>query len=149
MKEARIGIGSTINMARPAGKVLTGFLILCLLALPLTSLWMIGEEFVPLSYEITDDTILVSQLWQECQIPLESIVDADILQERPAMNRIVGSSIGTLCKGRYQVSGFGTCRVYIRDADGPYLLITTADGKYLLEWTEELASVMPQRYPAF
>ena len=147
-KEARIGVGSTVNMAHPAGKTLMGFLLLCLLSLPLMSAWMIGEEFTPISTEIIEDTIVVRQLWQECEIPLDDIIDSTILEERPAMGRIVGSSIGTLCKGRYDVTGFGTCRVYIHDPEGPYLMIFTDDGKYLLEWNESLAAMVPKRSPA-
>ena len=60
------------------------------------------------------------------------------------MSRIVGSSIGTLCKGRYKVTGHDVCQVYIRDPEGPYLLIITESDNYLLEWTEELAGWMPR-----
>ena len=147
-KESRIGVNTTINMAHPVGKILTIFLVLCLLCLPLTSAWMIGEEFTPISTQITNDTIVVRQLWKECEIPLDDIIDSTILENRPSMGRIVGSSIGSLCKGRYNVDGFGTCRVYIQDPEGPYLMIFTDSGKYLLEWSEELASLLPIRVPA-
>jgi len=145
MTAARIGVSSTVNLAHPAGKALMIFLMMCLLILPLMSVWMIGEEFTPISSEITDNTIVVRQLWQECEIPLDDILDSTILEERPDMGRIVGSSIGTLRKGRYDVAGFGTCRVYIRDPEGPYLMLITKDGKYLLEWSEELAAKIPQK----
>lgn len=148
MKAARIGVSSTVNLAHPVGKALMIFLVMCLLILPLMSAWMIGEEFTPISTEITDNTIVVHQLWQECEIPLDDILDSTILEERPDMGRIVGSSIGTLRKGRYDVTGFGTCRVYIRDSKGPYLMLITKDGKYLLEWSEELAAILPRRASA-
>lgn len=147
-KESRIGVNTTINMAHPIGKILTIFLIVCLLCLPLSSAWMIGEEFTPISTEIINDTIVVRQLWQECEIPLEDIIDSTKLEERPSMGRIVGSSIGSTRKGRYDVSGFGTCRVYIQDPEGSYLLIITYKGKYLLEWSEDLAAAMPISTPA-
>ena len=147
-KQARIGVGSTINLARPLGKALMVFLLLCLLSMPLMGLWMIGEEFTPITAEILDDTIVVRQLWQECEIPLKDIMDSTTLEERPSMGRIVGSSIGSTCKGRYDVAGHGTCRVYIRDPEGPYLLVITYDGKYLLEWSRELAAAMPILVPA-
>ena len=135
-------------MAHPVGKILTIFLVLCLLCLPLTSAWMIGEEFTPISTQITNDTIVVRQLWKECEIPLDDVIDSTILEKRPSMGRIVGSSIGSLCKGRYNVDGFGTCRVYIQDPEGPYLMIFTDNGKYLLEWSEKLADQMPIQVPA-
>ncbi len=147
-KEARIGVGSTINLARPAGKALMAFLVLCLLSLPLISAWMIGEEFTPISTEIVEGNIVVRQLWQECEIPLDDIIDSTVLETRPTMGRIVGSSIGTTRKGRYEVTGFGTCRVYIQDPEGPYLMVFTHDGKYLLEWSEELATMIPTKSPA-
>ena len=49
MKASRIGVSSTVNMAHPVGKILMVLSVLCLLSLPVCGLWMIGEEFVPLS----------------------------------------------------------------------------------------------------
>lgn len=147
MKDARIGIGTTMNIAHPFGKILMGFSVICLLSLPFLSLWMIGEEFLPLTCQVEENNIVVTQIWQECELPLEDIQNFEVIETLPSMRRISGSSIGDMRKGNYDVEGYGACKVYLSSLDGPFLILHTNDKTYLLEWKAELADTLADFLP--
>lgn len=141
LKSDRTGLSSTVNLARPFGKVLAVFCLLCLLSVPLSSLWMIGEGFLPLTCHVENDSLLIRHLWQECRIPLSEIESVEILYELPSMWRTWGSNVGDLRKGHFRVDGYGDCLLYLQSAEGPFLVVRTEEDTYLLDWNEKLAGL--------
>ncbi len=136
---------SAVNLARPLGKVLAVFGLIGLLIIPFSSLCMVGEELLPLTCRLEDETITVRHVWQECRIPLSEIEEAQILYELPALRRIWGSSTGEWSKGKFRVEGYGDCTLYLQSQEGPFLLLRTEDTTYLLPWIQELAEVWQTR----
>ncbi|MCI8565939.1 MAG: hypothetical protein HFI39_06415 [Lachnospiraceae bacterium] len=136
---------STVNLARPLGKVLAVFGLVGLLILPFSSLYMVGEEFMPLTCRLENETITVRHVWQECRIPLSEIEEMQVLCELPALRRVWGSSIGEVRKGKFRVEGYGDCMLYLQSQEGPFLLLRTEDTTYLLPWEQELAKVWQAR----
>ncbi len=60
MVNRRTGIGTTINVARPAGKIIIVFTVLLILSLPFFGLQMIRMETTPVSLTVTDAEIVAA-----------------------------------------------------------------------------------------
>lgn len=146
---ARIGIGTTMNMAKPAGKILMGFSVLCILAMPILGIWLMTEEFTPIKIETTENSIEVVHVVKEYEIPVDDIVSYDVTNDLPSMNKIIGSNMDKLYKGQFNVKGYGSCNVCldptgdeflwitINDNDGEKIYIIGIDDKEVMENTLE------------
>lgn len=124
---ARIGIGTTMNMAKPAGKILMGFTALCILAMPILGIWLMTEEFTPIKIETTDNAIEVVHVVKEYEIPVDDIVSYDVTEDLPSMSKIIGSNMDKLYKGQFNVEGYGVCNVCLDPTGHEFLWITTND----------------------
>ena len=116
-----------MNMAKPAGKILMGFSVLCILAMPILGFWLMTEEFTPIKIETTENSIEVVHVVKEYEIPVEDIVSYDVTNDLPSMNKIIGSNMDKLYKGQFNVSGYGSCNVCLDPTGDEFLWITTND----------------------
>ena len=132
MINARWGINTTINLAHPAGKAIMGLSLLILLAMPFFGLWMISEEFTPLSITVTDNVIEASHTSPAYSIPLDEVEYAELLQDLPPTIKIAGTGMSTLLKGKFRVEGSGLCSLCLNPQTAPFILIQTADKTYIL-----------------
>lgn len=128
---SRIGMNSTMNLARPAGKVILGLSTLLLLAMPLLGIWIDHLEDTPVSLSIEDSCVVALHTGPEYQIPLQDIHAVTYLEALPNIHRIAGTGMESVQKGRFKTP-WGTARTCLDPRVGPYLLIETADHLYLL-----------------
>ena len=143
----RVGFGSSLNYARPLGKVLAVITALCLAGMPLIGLWVMSLEFTPIHMAIENSAIIVDHPSARYEIALGDIASAELLDELPQTGRIVGSSFDTLKTGRYRVDGVGECHLAITVGSAPYLLIKTKnDERYI--FSEPSASDTVEAYDA-
>jgi uncharacterized membrane protein len=140
LKNSRIGINTTMNMARPAGKIILGLSALCLVALPLSGVWMMAEEFSPIRTEITEDQMVVSHLKTRYVVDYDEIISTDILEELPPMTRVGGTGLDNLCKGRFRADEYGICRLCLNPQSDSFLVVKTEEATYIFSpGAEELA----------
>ena len=135
MVKQRVGIGTTINMAKPAGKIFMAIIgIILVVSTVGAGIWMILVDFTPIKLEITDKYIISSQLSEEYKISINTITDVELLDELPDLSKRVGTGMESLCKGSFvEKSGeMRKCQVCVRIKDGPYILLTTVTGVYYL-----------------
>ena len=128
----RIGTNSTINLARRSGKIFMGATALLLLALPLLGVWMDHLETTPVSLTVADHVVIAAHTGKEYEIPVDTITQVEYVDTLPAIRRVAGTGMDTVQKGNYKTP-WGSARVCLDPRTGPYLHITTADGReYLL-----------------
>lgn len=133
----RIGIGTTMNMARPAAKGLGIFCILILLAMPFLGIWMMKEEFTPVSVSLTDTSIQAYHLHMEYEVPFDNITDCYLLDELPSASRNFGTGMETVYKGNFSVKGIdNNCRLCLNPSSTQFLVITTAERTYIFSMGE-------------
>ncbi len=138
MVEKRTGIGTTTNMATPAGKGVAGFLGLSILCIPLLMIWMIRLEFTPIQLEIKDNYVIANHLKEEHSIAMISIKEVELLSKLPDMSRNHGTSMDTLRKGSYKVDGEEeSCSVFLNPQNTIFLRIRTSDRVYFLSGYED------------
>lgn len=102
-KRHGMGTGTTVNLAKPAAKVLVGLLGLLLLQLPVASVWMVMLEFTPIELRVEDNMLIGEHIKEDISIPLYSIKDVELLTERPKMSKHSGVGMETVCKGSFRV----------------------------------------------
>ena len=126
--EKRVGVGTAFNMAAPAGKALTIFLLVVLLGVLLVCVWSIRLEFTPIRLTIQGDILSAEQLQEDYAIPLADIEELTLVEELPDMARVNGTAMGNLSKGRYRLQETGeSCRLFL-DPRNTVFLSFYADG---------------------
>lgn len=133
----RIGIGSTLNLARPAGKVLMAVCVLCILLIPAMCGWMIAEEFTPIRVSCTEAAVTADHLARVYTVPLDGVVSVALLDTLPGGSKVAGTAIGTLCKGTFRLNGIALCKVCINTGQPLFIRVDTADTVYMFSGNSE------------
>ena len=129
MVNKRVGVGTTVNLAKTSGKVFMG--VACALTAGLL-LWaailLPAYDFVPISLEVADGQVISRQFGQEYAVPVEEIEAVELLTELPSMSKRVGSATDTLYKGSFLDQDYRSCKVCVRVEKPPFVKIITKDG---------------------
>ncbi len=128
----RVGLGMTANFAKPGGKILALFSVLIMLSLPFMGLWMMNQEFTPVSLKIADERLLAMHTGEAYSIPLSQIESAELIETLPAGTRVAGTSLGPLQKGRYSLAGIGACKVNLNAQTPPYIVVKAGGEMYVI-----------------
>lgn len=131
MVNDRIGMGMTVNLGRPAGKIIMGFAVLSIAVMPLLGVWVMAVEFSPRQAAVADGMVAVTHLTEQFSVPLADVTDAELLEELPDYSRISGTAMDTLQEGKYRVAGYGVCRVSFNPRQPPFILLRTGDAAYI------------------
>ena len=149
MVNARVGINTTVNMARKPGKFIMGFSALMLLLMPLFGVWILVEEQMPVELSIQGAVLEARHSGTHYEIPLAEIASVDVLDELPSMVKVAGTGLEGVRKGQYTAVEYGRVTACIDPRTGPWLLVTDDDGaRYLLGdsdgTTAQVAAALPQ-----
>lgn len=131
---SRIGVNSSINIATVPGKILTVFLALFLLAMPLLGVFMdnLGTQAIDIS---VDGGVLTAKAGMtKYSVELSDITEVELLETLPKnMSRVYGSAMDTMLKGDFTSAETGKIKVIVDPTAGPFILIRTEEGRgYLL-----------------
>lgn len=133
MVNARVGMNSTVNLARRGGQVLTVFSAALLLLLPLMGVWMMCEERAAVTVAVSDGTLTATHSGSSYTILLDEIESVELLPQLPSMRRVVGTGMEAVLKGQFRSDELGLLTVCLDPRTGPYLLVQARDGTlYLL-----------------
>ncbi|MBO4910472.1 MAG: hypothetical protein J5476_14455 [Lachnospiraceae bacterium] len=127
--EKRAGVGSTINMAHPVGKII-GFLgILSIIFSLLVVIWTGMLEATPINLRISDGSVICHQLRDEYVIPVSEIESAEYIDDIHSLSMIRTSGVGmdTLLKGNFSVDG-ESCKVFLAPDRRVAIKIVTKSG---------------------
>ncbi|MDR2590038.1 MAG: hypothetical protein LBC71_03500 [Oscillospiraceae bacterium] len=130
----RIGMNMSCNLAKPTGKVLMIFALLCLIAMPFFGIWMWIEEITPVRLVLTDTTLTArSTGLYTYTIKLSDINSVELVDEMPLiLSRNDGFGSANLLKGRFTASHLGTVFLSVQQNDPPFLIIVAADRTYIV-----------------
>lgn len=128
----RVGMGTSVNLARPGAKALMVFTALVLACLPLVGVWCMVEEYTPIRVVATADHVQVEHLAFDLTVAYEDVEEAVLLDQLPGMSRVAGTSMETVDKGRFTVKGYGACRICLDPRADAFLVLRTKDHTYLI-----------------
>lgn len=129
----RVGINTSINLARPAGKAIVVALACSLLCLPVTGAFMAEEFGTPVTLELSEQTIRAHHLLTTYEIDMADVVSVELVDQLPKMTRTFGGASETFLEGNFSSDAYGSLKVCLDPEVGPWLLVRTRSGTtYLL-----------------
>ena len=133
MVNARLGVGTTVNMAKPSGKILAaiaiGSIALCLFL----GIFMMVEEFTPIHLKIKDDTISCIHTKEKYTIDIDDIREITVLGELPDMTKDIGTAMDNCYKGQFTESDtHDICKVFLNPQNDIFIRIKTDDNIYII-----------------
>jgi len=136
MVNYRIGMGMSVNFAKPGGKILMGFAALSLILMPFIGVWLMVEETTPARLEINSTAIKVIHTRMLYDIPLRDIESIELVEQRADLptifTRTNGISFENLYKGWFNVLGHGSAYLLIQPENPPFLIIIADGQTYIL-----------------
>lgn len=129
----RVGMNSTFNLARPAGKILTGFTVIVLLLIPFVGFMFSGVGEKPLELSISDSMITASYGNSLYEIEIDTIEEIELLDQLPqGLKRVYGVGAEKLLMGRFRSNELGNITLCLDPQCPPFLMIKTNDGTQFL-----------------
>lgn len=119
--DKKVGIGTTLNMATPAGKAVNVFTTIVLLCVPLLCVYLMLEEFTPIHLSVKDDTLYATHLRTEYRIDVEDIENLTMITSLPKWSKSDGTGMENLEKGTYYIRNVGKCKVFLNPQNGEFL----------------------------
>lgn len=127
----RTGINTTVNLAKPAGKIFMGLTVLLLLGMPFLGLWMDKLESTPVQLELRDEVVVAIHTGEEYEISIDDIAKVELCEDKPRINRTAGTGMENVQKGLFSTP-WGSAKVCLNPKVAPYLHIETVDGRHYL-----------------
>lgn len=138
MVEKRVGIGTTMNMAKPIAKPLMIFVLLVFLAIPVSCVWVMMEEFTPIQVDLVQNELIATHIQRDYVISIDDIRSITLIQELPHTYKKNGTGMANLLKGTFRVEGYGTCQLFLNPQNQEFIVVTDSRGTFLLsEETDE------------
>ncbi|MBQ2900921.1 MAG: hypothetical protein IJE49_03670 [Agathobacter sp.] len=137
MVENRMGTGTAMNMATGVGKGMYIVAFLCLLIIPVTSIWMIMLDFTPMKTEVVDDTIVCTHLSVEYEIPLEEIESYKVITEMPEVTKVAGNGMDDICSGTFEIYREGMFEAFYNPQNDLFIKIITEEETYYISGIDD------------
>ena len=129
----RVGMSTSLNLARRPAQIIMGLCLALLLACPLFGVWIIGDERAPVELELTETELTGSHYGRRWSVALADIQSVELLEELPQLLRVSGTGMDSAMTGTYRSDEWGRLTCCIDPRTGPWLLMTQVDGNiYLL-----------------
>ena len=128
----RVGMNTTMNLARTSGKVIMGFTLIFTLALPFIgpALHIYYEK--PIEIQVSREEITASQGITEYHIKFSDIENIELINELPNdLVRVNGTAFEDILKGNFR-SGKDNMILLVRPDNKPFIKITEKGGKVFL-----------------
>ena len=129
---ARTGVGTTVNLARPAGRLLLGLAVLLLLCCPLSGVYLIRMEAAEVRLSMTEEALKAEFFTTRYEIPTNEVESAELLDTLPALRRVMGTSLENAWTGTWSARELGRLSCCLDPRSGPWLLVRKTDGRLLL-----------------
>lgn len=133
---ARVGIGTTINLAKRSGQVIMAlvavFLVACVLCGPWLGWYLTQMEQSPVELTVTETAVVASHYHSEYTVLFDDIADIQLVEELPSISRVSGNAMKIAKTGSWRNSEWGGFTCCIDPRTGPWLLLETEDGKTYL-----------------
>ena len=136
---SRVGMNSTVNIAKRSGQILIGLTALLLVLLPFTGVLLGAGGGQSMDLTVTETTLTASHGLREYVVERQDIADVELLEELPrGLRRTMGTGMPNLLKGNFAAPELGAVNVCLDPTCPPFLLIEEDGGRqYLLGSREE------------
>jgi hypothetical protein len=125
----RVGMNTTMNLARTSGKVIMGFILIFTLAMPFIgpALHIYYEQ--PIKIQVSKEEIIATQGITKYHIKISDIENIELINELPNdLVRVNGSAYDNFLKGNFR-SGKENMILLVRPDNKPFIRIKEKGGK--------------------
>lgn len=130
----RMGIGGTINMAHPAGKVISVISALVLVSALCMVIFLgtLGRSSMKVSIE--NDTLVCNQVIDHYKIPVSQISDPELCEMGSgfSLSRQVGIGMDPIFIGTFVVNGEKNCKVFLNVESDSYVRFESDGNVYCI-----------------
>jgi len=127
----RVGLNSTVNVARPAGKALIAFSVIFLAAMPFIGIVFDQVDTRPIAASVSGGTLEISSGWTDYKVSVIEIESVELKENLLTnLSRRSGTGLEHTLKGNFRADETGNVTVLLDPTNSPFILIQTEDGKY-------------------
>ncbi len=142
----KFGIGTTYNMATNTGKVMTLIGAVAILSIPILCIWVMLEEFTPISLTITGDHLTAHHTKTEYSIPLNTIEEVSVLEELPRSTKVTGTGMDALYKGTFRNSQDGKVQYFLNPQNEWFIRFVSEDTIYYMSGYDDTETMVIFEY---
>lgn len=125
----RVGMNTTMNLARTSGKVIMGLILILTLAMPFIGPTLHIYYEKPIEIQVSREEITASQGITEYHIKFSDIENIELINELPNnLVRVNGTAFEDILKGNFR-SGKDNMILLVRPDNKPFIKITEKGGK--------------------
>ncbi len=129
---SRIGMNTSFNMAKPAGKLILALTALLLVTLPFIGIYGDYVSSQPIEIAVEESSLKADLGVIHYDVTISQIKEVKLLENLPeGIRRIAGIGMDRLIQGRFSSNSYEALTVLADPTQPPYLLITTGDKTYL------------------
>lgn len=132
--------GTTMNLATTAGKVMTAIGIIGMLLIPASCVWVVCEEFAPMSLAVQEQVLVAEHLGVEYEIPFEAVEDVTLIDELPRCTKLNGTGMEKLYKGTFRAVDEGKCQMFLNPQNDVFLRIEAEGVIYYMSAADDEAT---------
>ncbi|MBR6403341.1 MAG: hypothetical protein IKS48_08150 [Eubacterium sp.] len=137
--EKRDGMGTTINMAHPVGKVFTVVIALVMLGSVGSIIWAAALDFTALDVRVENGYVICHQLRDDYVIPIDEIKEVSLVDSIDEIKpvRIAGVQTEKVYKGQYSIVGEKKAKLFMNPKVDEYIKIKTDKTTYIINGNSE------------
>lgn len=129
----RTGVNTTVNLAKPMGKVLAVFMAVLILFVPVSLIYFGFENNSTIELYTEENAVVCKNTYTTYKADFENIEEAELLDKMPdGMWRTAGTGMPDLYKGSFSAEKMNKIKVILSPKVSPYILIKTKTGEYYL-----------------
>ena len=129
---SRVGMNTSVNIAKPAGKLILALIAMLLLILPFTGVYGDYLSTQPIEIAVEDQNLKADLGIIHYNIDASTIKEIELLNTLPeGMQRIAGMGMDNLLQGSFS-SKIGKMTVLADPQNAPFILIRTDEKTWLL-----------------
>lgn len=138
MQEKRAGIGFSVNVGKTGERVILGLIVLFVAGI---ALFMLKFDLADITLTVREENGVKKAYIDAADMGdsfyLEDVLSVTMLEERPAMSKSNGYDGTKYYFGTFNVSGYGTCQVYVCLKTESVLMVETRYRIYFINGEDE------------
>ena len=140
MVNARTGMGTTVNAAKPFGKFMYIFTVIILVTMPAFPFFLDWSIENKVSFVQEEHYVTVSCGRSDYKVDLDHVAEVTILDEYPEdLARTWGTATEKILKGNFSAKDYPPMQVCLNPGKTPYILVLTDNRKAYLFGTDDPA----------
>ncbi len=141
----RTGVNTTVNLAKPMGKVLIIVFAILIIFCPILVGSLALENKADIKLQISGEEISCNVISSKYKVEIADIEETELLEKLPkGLYRVAGSGMPDLYSGRFSAKDMNNLKLIVDPNTAPYILIKTKENIYYLfgsrdsEYTEQV-----------